>query len=160
MGRHPSRERILRQGGVADAPRDVQEEFWRRYNFVPWRRRLPAALGDLLAKAWPESAGQKSGLLDRVEAAWLRALPAEYADLTKVEGLTGGRLRILVDSAATRFVLERQLGGVLVAAVNEAMGTQDVGRIEYQLGRMSGRRMSGRRKSNDSNKKKISKERQ
>lgn len=155
MGRHPSRERILSQCGVADAPRDVQEAFWRRYNFVPWRRRLPAALGDVLAKAWPESAGKKSGLLDRVEAAWLRALPAEYAELTKVEGLTGGRLRISVDSAATRFVLERQLGGSLVAAVNEAMGAQDVGRIEYQVGRIS-----GRRKSIDSNKKKKSKERQ
>ncbi len=151
----PRRTAILQREGLSSAPPGVQEEFWRRYNFVPWRRRLPAALGDLLAKAWPESAGQKSGLLDRVEAAWLRALPAEYADLTKVEGLTGGRLRILVDSAATRFVLERQLGGSLVAAVNEAMGASDVGRIEYQVGRMS-----GRRKSNDSNKKKISKERQ
>jgi hypothetical protein len=35
------------------------------------------------------------------------------------------------------------------------MGASDVGRIEYQVGRMS-----GRRKSIDSNKKKISKERQ
>ena len=151
----PSRVSILEREGLSAAPRGVQEEFWRRYNFVPWRRRLPAALGDVLAWAWPESAAKKSGLLDRVEAAWLRALPAEYAELTKVEGLTGGRLRISVDSAATRFVLERQLGGSLVAAVNEAMGAQDVGRIEYQVGRMS-----GRRKSIDSNKKKKSKERQ
>lgn len=138
----PRRAAILEREGLSAATPQAQEEFWRRYNFTPWRRRLPAALGDVVQRVWPETAGKKSGLAERLAAAWQRVLPAEYAESAKVDGYTGGRLKVLVDNAATRFVLERQLGDVLIAAVNQEVGSQAVQRIDYRVGNVSGRRRS------------------
>lgn len=145
----PRRAAILEREGLTSATPQAQEEFWRRYNFVPWRRRLPASLGDVIQKAWPETSGKKSGMGDRLASAWQRVLPAEYAESARVESFAGGRLRVTVDSAATRFVLERQLGEVLVSAVNQEVGSQVVNRIEYRVGQLSGRRkaIEGRKKT-------------
>lgn len=127
------RTEILAREGLAAAPQAEQESFWRNYNQRRSRRRPPATLGDLVAKACPDLPKANRPVDRKVESAWLRVLPAEYADATRVEGFQGGRLRVRVNGAAVRFVLERQLGPVLLQAVNIELGSPMVSRIEFRL---------------------------
>lgn len=117
------------------APLPMQEAFWRRYNLNRTRRKPPAALGELVERACPDLGQQNDTTLRRIESAWKRVLPAEYADASRAEGFQAGRLRVVVDSASTRYVLERQLGGVLKDAVNAVLGSAQVSRIEFRIGR-------------------------
>ncbi len=133
--RRTQRQEILASAGLAGASRVLQSVFWQRYNCERARRRLPATLGELTATAWPESATARDAATRRVDAAWQRVLPAQYADSAKVETFRAGRLQIRVDSAATRYVLERQLNGILLNAINAELGSSEVVRIDYQLGR-------------------------
>lgn len=141
MNKPPSRLQILERFGMREAPPGVQEAFWRSHNLSPRQRKLPAVLGDLLPRVWPESGRRAGALVRRIAAAWQRALPAEYAAKSAVEGLTGGRLKVRVDGAATRFVLERHLGEMLIAAVNRQVGEEAVQRIDFRLDSMPGRRV-------------------
>lgn len=127
------RSRILAKEGLAGATRAEQEIFWRGYNQRRSRRRAPAALAELVAGAVPQLPPGRRRVDRRVEAAWLRVLPAEYADATRVEVFQSGRLRVGVAGAAVRYVLERQLGAVLLAAVNKELGSALVSRIEFRL---------------------------
>lgn len=92
-------------------------------------------LGDLAATAWPEAAQAIDGTVRRIDSAWQRVLPAEYAEAARVEGFRSGRLLVSVDSAATRYVLERQLGDKIREALNAELGSNEISRIEFRLGR-------------------------
>lgn len=131
-------EEVRQRRLLATAPRVVQELYWRRYNLLRGRRRMPAALGELAARAWPESGPPNAAVeLAVVEAAWHRVLPAEFSDAARVEGFRRGRLRVAAMSAAARFVLERQLGSTLLVALNAALGNGLRGRqvvgIDFRL---------------------------
>ncbi len=128
------RRTILRSNRLENAPPAVQELFWRRYNQARSRRRPPLSLQELLDVVTKDSRLQPAEPLDEVAAAWQGAVPEEFQKLTRVEGLSGGRLRVAVDSAATRYVLGRQMGQTLIDALNTSVGSQVVQRIDFRLG--------------------------
>lgn len=128
------RRTILRSHQLENAPPAVQELFWRRYNQASWRRRRPASLQELLDLVTGDSRLLPAEPLAEAADAWQQVLPDEFKNAARVEGLSGGRLRVVVDSAATRFVLSRQLGQALIDAVNARIGPETVRRIDYRIG--------------------------
>jgi hypothetical protein len=131
------RRDILEEHDLAVAPPEVRRFFWRRYNST--NRRKAGLLGDLAAEVASRHAAAGIGQVDRLEEAWRSVLPEELGRRTRLEGLSGGRLQVIVDSAATRYVLVRQLGGQLVEALNEAAGTTLVRKIDCRVGRIQPR---------------------
>jgi hypothetical protein len=127
------RRTILRSHQLENAPRALQELFWRRYNQTTWRARRPASLQELLDSVAKDARLQPAGPLDELKAAWRRIVPEEFQRSTRIEGLSVGRLRVAVDSAATRYVLGRQIGPSLVDALNAAIGLEVVKRIDYRI---------------------------
>lgn len=128
------RRTILRSHQLEFAQPAVQELFWRRYNQATWRRRLPASLQELLDLVTGDARLQPAEPLDEATDAWRQVLPDEFKNSARVEGLSGGRLRVVVDSAATRFVLSRQLGQALIDGLNARIGSEAVRRIDYRIG--------------------------
>lgn len=128
------RRAILRSHRLESAPRAVQELFWRRYNQTSWRTRPPASLQELLDAVTTDARLQPSGPLDEIRAAWQRLVPSEFRESAGVEGFSAGRLRVVADSAATRYVLGRQLGQALIDALNTAIGSEVIKRIDFRLG--------------------------
>ncbi len=123
---------ILKQEGLIYAPARLKRAFWTTHN----RRRFgPAArLGLLAAKVVSEDGLRAARRLALVRSAWQAVVPREFAALSDVESLRGGRLVVRVDGKATQFVLSRRLGGTLIAAMNERLGNPRIDRIDYRVG--------------------------
>ena len=123
---------ILKQEGLIYAPARMKRAFWNTYN----RRRFRpgARLGLLAAKIVSEDGLRAARRLALVRSAWQAVVPGEFAALSDVESLRGGRLVVRVDGKATQFVLSRRLGGTLVAAMNERLGNPRIDRIDYRVG--------------------------
>jgi hypothetical protein len=130
--KQPLRQRIVAENDLASASPMLREAFWRSYN----SRRRPEAvgLGELATELMDESLRGSNVSSDVLAEAWREVLPAEFATRTCVEGLSRGRLRVMVDSAATRFALSRRMGQALVDAINARLGRVVVRRIEYRMG--------------------------
>lgn len=131
---HTARRKILDDHGLTIAPRAVKSFFWRRYNTSS--RRKAGLLGELAAEIVSRQPTAGPGQLARLSDAWLSILPDELGRSTKVESFSGGRLQVIVDSAATRYVLGRQLAEQLTAALNEVVGATLVRKIDYSVGRV------------------------
>ena len=125
-----NRQAILTQNGLHQAPPALQEAFWRRYNQP--RRREVAELGQLAAD-WLAEGRDGADRLEAVVAAWREVVPATILGRTRVEGLGRGRLRVMVDSAATRFTLTRRMGHTLIDAINAKMGKTAVRWIDCRV---------------------------
>jgi Dna[CI] antecedent DciA-like protein len=128
------RRAILRSHRLESAPRAIQELFWRRYNQTTWRTRPPSSLQDLLDAVAADARLQPAGPLDDIRAAWEQLVPSEFRRSARVEGLSAGRLRVVADNAATRYVLGRQWGQGLIDALNAAIGLEAIKRIDFRLG--------------------------
>lgn len=134
------RRAILRSHGLDSAPRTLQEMFWRRYNQTSWRSRPPSSLQELLDAVAKDSRLQPAGPLDEIRAAWQQLAPSEFQGSASIEGLSSGRLRVVTDSAAIRYVLGRQWGQALIDALNTAIGSEVIKRIDFRLGHQQGYR--------------------
>ena len=121
-----SRRAILESHDLLIAPRDCQRAFWQQYN-RRWRHWVPK-LGDVAFDIVSDQSIRAARRLDRLSELWLEVVPVKYRDLTRVESFRAGRLWVSVDCAATRYYLGRQVGGSLVAALNQRMEEGATGR--------------------------------
>ena len=128
------RTTILQDHGLQFADRDSQRAFWQRYNGN--RRRQPAALADvarqLLADERQGPAAARK--LMQVDEAWRSVVPPHLASESRVESLRGGRLTIRVASAATRYVLARNLARTIPDALRARLPDIRISRIDYIIG--------------------------
>lgn len=126
------RREILEEHGLSIAPSEEQRLFWDRYN----KRRLRPAVrvGDLLDRVTKPHMVESADVLSRVRGAWRSILPETFAGRTHVEGLTAGRLRVVVCSSADRYALGRQAGEALIEAMNDTLRSKLVKRIDYRVG--------------------------
>jgi len=132
-----TRRDILEEHGLTVAPRDVQNFFWRRYNA---RGRRPISqLGEIAGRIIARNSAAGPAASTSLSAAWRSVMPDAFAGRTEVEGFAGGRLRVLVDDAATKFVLVRQFSHELIGALNELLAPRQIKRIEYRIGRVQRR---------------------
>jgi len=119
------------------ADRDAQRVFWQRFNRRG--RRPAAALGDLTQQLLADerqgpAAARK---LMQVDEAWRAVVPSHLASESRVESLRGGRLTIRVASAATRYVLARNLARTLPTALRAKLPDIRISRIDYIIGALS-----------------------
>ena len=130
----PRRTSILEVHGLQFADRDAQRAFWLRYNGT--RRRQPAALADvarqLLADERQGPAAARK--LMQVDDAWRSVVPPHLSAESRVESLRGGRLTIRVASAATRYVLARNLARTIPDALRAKLPDIRISRIDYIIG--------------------------
>jgi len=130
----PDRQDILDAHGLAGASRWRQHVFWRTYNAQRRRRARPTpVLGDIAAKAVSAEVLASARLLGSVRVAWQTVLPPQYVARCRVESFRRGGLLVLVDSAATKYVLSRQLGEALRTLMNDCLGSKLVQSIEYRI---------------------------
>lgn len=129
------RHSILQSHGLVYAPAERQEAFWLCYNHR--NRRAAVPLGEVALELLSEGLLRSSRRLGEVSRAWRKVVPGGYESLTQIEGFSGGRVRVTVDSAATKFVLSRQLGQTLVDRLNTCLGRRVVQRIEYRVGSLA-----------------------
>jgi len=130
------RTRILKDNELQFADRDAQRMFWQRYNRS--RRRPATALGDvagqLLADERQGPAAARK--LIKVDEAWRAVVPPHLAAESRVESLRGGRLTIRVASAATRYVLARNLARTIPDALRAQLRDIRISRIDYVIGNL------------------------
>jgi len=133
----PRRTSILESHGLQFADRDSQRAFWMRFNGK--RRRQPAALADIARQLLADerhgpAAARKLMLVDE---AWRSVVPPHIAGESRVESLRGGRLTIRVASAATRYVLARNLARTIPDALRAKLPDIRISRIDYIIGALT-----------------------
>jgi predicted nucleic acid-binding Zn ribbon protein len=70
------------------------------------KNRIPASLGSLLEQYIAEQVSPKYRRFSAVEQAWRQAVPDELASHCRCEDVSGGQLRIFVDSPAYMYKLQ------------------------------------------------------
>ncbi len=133
MRTHWARRRlILEEHGLLEAPAWRREMFWRSFNQKRWHP-LPE-LGGLASKLVSEGSLRSARWLQQLREAWQRVVPADYGQLSHVEGFSQGRLSVAVDGAATRYALSRQLEqALLLRQLNDCLGVKVVRGIKYRI---------------------------
>ena len=131
------RSRILKDNELQFADRDARRMFWQKFNRKG--RRPPASLGDVASQLLADerqgpAAARKLMLVDE---AWRAIVPPHLAAESRVESLRGGRLTIRVASAATRYVLARNLARTLPDALRAKLPDVRVSKIDYVIGALS-----------------------
>lgn len=80
-----------------------------------WQQRQfedrTALLGQPLGLLMKHQLAKRVKQLSNLAAIWDEVIPASLADHTALEGLNGGTLTVMVDSASHRFMLETLLAG-------------------------------------------------
>lgn len=136
------RSEILAAGGMAGASRAAQRLFWQR-NAIQRRqtaKRLDALANEALAAAPMD--------LDQLTDAWRSVVPPAQRDHSAVEKLHRGTLTVVVDSAATRYVLNGLSGATILSALANELGDARVRRIVFRVGPIRcGKRASGEGRS-------------
>lgn len=122
------RSAILAAAGMTGAMRAAQRLFWQRH---PIQRRvsakrLDALAGEILAAAPTD--------LDQLGDAWRRVVPLAHRSHSAVEKLHRGTLTVVVDSAATRYVLNGLCGATILPALAKELGDARVRRIVFRVG--------------------------
>lgn len=121
---------------MAFAPAAMQHDFWRRYNHrskYEWRKAI--SVGDLLGRLLPDGAvTATSGGATKLDDAWRQTVPTMYHARTRAESLNRRCLRVVVDSAATRFKLSREIGAETLKGLSEQLGGVSIVRIDYRVG--------------------------
>ena len=117
---------------MAWAERGRQQEFWTRRN----KSRRPAGVPiGVVAKSFLEGRAFKDALrLGPLRAWWEETVPAELRKHTEVTAVRGGRLTVMVDDPAVKFVFEREIGRRLLTALRETRCGAAIREISYQLG--------------------------
>ena len=135
MAKSASRRAILDVHGLLHSPVAVQKDFWCRYNQCKRQSRAPAAmLGDLTSVLLAKRTRGLADRLQRVAGAWQCVLPAAYWPSTRVDNLEGRELRVTVNSAATKFILSRQLYGELLRDLNAQLSGFEILKIRFRVG--------------------------
>ncbi len=80
------------------------------------------------------SVRKTSDAMGPVREAWSNVLPAELFAKTRVEAVRSGALCVAADSAATRFVLTRQLEEYLIQGLNAQLGRERIQRLSVRVG--------------------------
>lgn len=119
---------ILAAAGMTGASRAAQRLFWQRYSIQRRvsAKRLDALVGEMLAAAPAD--------LDQLAEAWRRVVPPAHRGHSAVEKLHRGILTVVVDSAATRYVLNGLSGTTILPALKAELGDSRVHRIVYRVG--------------------------
>ncbi len=126
------RRAILEEHGLFEAPVHCKRAFWQGYNL---RRRRPAAkLGELATELLSGDSSRLPRRLGELTDLWRAVVPADCKGRSRVEVFSRGRLIVIVDSAATKYFLGRQLGGALLVSLNDRLGGAVVKRIDYRIG--------------------------
>jgi len=117
---------------MAWAERGRQQEFWTRRN----KGRRPAAVSlGVVAKDFLDGRAFKDALrLGPLRAWWEETVPAELRKHSDVTAVRGGRLTVMVDDPAVKFVLEREIGRRLLAALRADRCGASIREISYRLG--------------------------
>ncbi len=95
-------------------------------------RALP--LGELVGRLWRAQVGAGARQLGAVRQAWLEVVPDQLRSHSRVARLRGGQLRVAVDSAGTRYLIEAVMHDQLVSSLNATLGRPTVRRIRCELG--------------------------
>lgn len=122
------RSAILAAAGMTGASRAAQRLFWQR-NAIQRRhtaKRLDTLASETLAAAPTD--------LDQLADAWRRVVPPAHRGHSAVEKLHRGTLTIVVDSAATRYVLNGLSGATILPALAKELGDTRVRRIVFRVG--------------------------
>ncbi len=134
--RHPNRRlAIIEAQGLTGSPKEALTLFWGRYNQGRSRGRPPVCVGEVASEILAGLKERPGLSARRLEDAWRAVLPERYQASARVEGLSRGRLRVVVDSASVRYVLSSQIGHAMVQGMNSVLGDEAVKRIDYRLGR-------------------------
>lgn len=122
------RSAILAAAGMTGATRAAQRLFWQRHpiQLRVSAKRLDALAGEMLAAAPTD--------LDQLADAWRRVVPPAHRSHSAVEKLYRGTLTIVVDSAATRYVLNGRCGATILPALAKELGDARVRRIVFRVG--------------------------
>ncbi len=130
----PRRVQILWKAGLGAAPAEVQRDFWRRYNGRA--RRGPSPLAEALIDCAERLAELRR--LAPLREAWAAVVPAALARQCEVLDFRAGRLSVRVDGPTTRFIMERELGSVLLRALHSHPAARNVREIVYRIGPADG----------------------
>jgi predicted secreted protein len=122
------RQSILKNHAMLGAPRNVVSLFWQRYN-LRWRNP-EKNIGELAAGIVDSQQFTSTG---PASAAWAEVVPVAFRGRSCVDQLQGGKLTVLVDSKATAYVLGRQFGPALLAALAGRLGRGAVRMIAYRI---------------------------
>jgi hypothetical protein len=99
------------------------------------QRREPAsAIGPLLSGWWQQQASREARQMGPARRAWAEVVPPELGGAAEVMSLRAGQLRVRVESAVERYVIEVVLHDELVRSMNNLMGRVAVRRIRCELG--------------------------
>ena len=133
------RKEILEAHDLIRSPLAVQQEFWRRYNRGKGRgQRRATVLGDLTSTVMRENGKRSQSRLRRVSEAWRQVVPVAYRLATRVDFLSGGELRITVESSAAKFVLSRQVRDTLLPGLNAKLSGLTISGIRFRVGPVFG----------------------
>jgi hypothetical protein len=140
--RRSRRQKLLEDAGMAWAERSRQQEFWTRRN----KSRRPAGVSiGVVAKSFLEGRAFKDALrLGPLRAWWEETVPAELRRHSDLTGVRGGRLTVMVDDPAVKFVFEREIGRRLLSALRATRCGAAIREISYQLGSVGAVEPGGR----------------
>lgn len=127
------RRRILEEHGLAVAPQWRQRIFWRSYAGARRFTRNLSVLGDVADGLLTEQALRAAGKLRWIEKAWHEVVPEPYVSRSRVESFLRGKLTVGVDSAVTKFYLQRLAGTGLAELLNGVLGAGVVNRVECRV---------------------------
>jgi len=109
----------------------------RRFEQAWLNRQRPdraVPLGELVGRLWRGQVGAGVRQLGVVRQAWLEVVPGRLRSHSQVVGLRAGQLRVAVDSAGTRYLVEAVMHDQLVSWLNTTLGRPTVRRIRCKLG--------------------------
>ncbi len=117
---------------MAWAERGRQQEFWTRRN----KSRRPAGVSiGVVAKSFLDGRAFKDALrLGPLRAWWEETVPAELRKHSELTAVRGGKLTVVVDDPAVKFVFEREIGRRLLTALRGERCGAAIREISYQLG--------------------------
>lgn len=109
-----------------------QQEFWTRRN--KGRRPAGVPLG-VVAKGFLDGKAFKDALrLGPLRAWWEATVPEELQKHSELTAVRGGKLTVMVDDPAVKFVFEREIGRRLLTALQAERCGAAIREISYQLG--------------------------
>ena len=93
----------------------------------------PARLGPLLEQYITEQVSPKYRQFSTVEGAWLQVVPEELAPHCRCEDVSGGQLRIVVDSPAYMYKLQT-ISGELLEKLEQICRRPNIRKLKFVPG--------------------------
>lgn len=129
------RRALLDAAGLAWAPRETQQAFWRKHNFRRGRAAVP--IGDVARTIIGARSIANAALLTAVRRAWDELAPAGLREHCEPIAVRAGRVTIAVDNPSIKFVLQREVGPALLAALRQELDAP-LRELVYELGSVRG----------------------